>query len=311
MPSPWRNTQHARYLAGMVVAVCTGSMCQTSYSQALPEAQVVARRGNAEITVAEFQAKIRTLPPELRDGYVQDAERFSRMLDTMLLIEQSAHEAIAQGHDQGPQFAEDLELARLELISRQQIERHITLADMPNMERLAREQYLADPKPYTISGEMDLRHALIDTDGHDDAQAKARAEELRQRALKGEEFAALVAEYSDDQALKDRGGLLEKVDLSKLDAAFATAALKLTKAGDVSDVVRSRFGYHVIRIERKTDARVQPFEAVKDQIVKQLKTDFIESEKGRYLSGFSKQKFELNGELVKHLVQSTRPSATP
>ena len=78
------------------------------------------------------------------------------------------------------------------------------------------------------------------------ADAKARAADVDAKAKAGEDFSALVDEYSDDPGAKDRQGSLGKFTRDKMDKAFSDAAFAL-RVGEVSDVVETKFGFHVIK----------------------------------------------------------------
>jgi hypothetical protein len=102
--------------------------------------------------------------------------------------------------------------------------------------------------------EISARHLLVSYKGglraspgigRSKLEAKARAEEAQKRAAAGEDFVALVKQYSDEPGAGDRGGDLGKFDRSSMVPAFANAAFAL-KVGEVSAVVETQFGFHVI-----------------------------------------------------------------
>lgn len=92
----------------------------------------------------------------------------------------------------------------------------------------------------------------------DTSQKRAKAEEILQRALAGDDFAALADEFSEDPGNnagedgKKRGGLYESVGLGRMVKPFEEAALALEPGQIAPNLVESDFGYHIIKLEKKT-----------------------------------------------------------
>jgi hypothetical protein len=103
--------------------------------------------------------------------------------------------------------------------------------------------------------EISARHLLVSYKGglraspgigRSKTEARARAEEAHKRAAAGEDFVALVKQYSDEPGAGERGGDLGKFERGSMVPAFANAAFAL-KVGEISAVVETQFGFHVIK----------------------------------------------------------------
>jgi len=105
--------------------------------------------------------------------------------------------------------------------------------------------------------EVRARHILVETED----EAKAVLAELK----KGTDFAELARLKSKDPGAASEGGDLGYFTKDQMVPEFAEAAYKLEK-GQLSEPVKSQFGWHVIRVEDKRDRVIPPFEQVKDQI---------------------------------------------
>lgn len=101
----------------------------------------------------------------------------------------------------------------------------------------------------TVVTENQVRHILIGTNpNRNDEQAEALAEDIRQRIAGGESFAELAQQYSDDDGSALDGGELGWVRPGQMVPAFEDAVSDMD-VGELSQPVRSRFGYHVIELE--------------------------------------------------------------
>lgn len=153
-------------------------------------------------------------------------------------------------------------------------------AEFQTPERVAASHILVAARPSVVESRLrderglageELRRA-VDAEV---ARRRALAEELRRRARAAagasaaEEFAALARQHSDDAATRERGGALGLFRRGAHAGAFDDAAFAL-KEGEVSAVVRTDFGFHLIRLERREPARALTFEEAAPEIRRRL-----------------------------------------
>ncbi len=127
-------------------------------------------------------------------------------------------------------------------------------ADPPKAATVIRQQADNGTNSENLPTEISASHLLVQYAGSQSAksavvrskeQARGRAEEALKRARGGEEFAALVKEYSDEPGAAERAGALGRFPHHAMVKPFADAAFHL-KVGEISNVVESPFGFHVI-----------------------------------------------------------------
>jgi peptidyl-prolyl cis-trans isomerase C len=120
-----------------------------------------------------------------------------------------------------------------------------------------------------------LRHILIrvapNATADDKAKAKAKIDDLLKRAQGGEDFAKLASENSEDPGSKVQGGDLSWVVPGQMVPPFDKAGFALTKPNEISPVVETQFGYHIIQLLERQPASAVPFEEAKGRITQMLK----------------------------------------
>lgn len=141
-------------------------------------------------------------------------------------------------------------------------------------EEIQKEYEASRAVRYTRPEEVHARHILLRVPQNAGAQQRAevreRARQILERLRQGEDFAALATRYSEDPATKDQGGDLGFFPRGRMEENFERAAFGL-EPGGVSDLVETRYGIHIVRVEEKRPERVLPLEEVRDEIVSRLK----------------------------------------
>jgi peptidyl-prolyl cis-trans isomerase D len=124
-----------------------------------------------------------------------------------------------------------------------------------------------------------ISHILIPVEGQDEAAnqaALAKASALRERLAKGEDFAKLAQEASGDPISAKQGGDLGFMDKTAMEEGFAKAVAAL-KAGEVSEPVKTAFGYHLIKLTELVPAQLKSFDEVKDELRKSAQRNAAEN----------------------------------
>jgi peptidyl-prolyl cis-trans isomerase D len=117
-----------------------------------------------------------------------------------------------------------------------------------------------------------VAHILIEF-GDDETKAKVETETLLAKIKAGEDFATLAKEHSADTFSGENGGDLDWIDAGVMDTAFDDAVFALSGIGSVSDVVKTDFGYHIIKLTDYKAEKVQSLAEVRDNIVSKVKNE--------------------------------------
>ncbi len=155
-------------------------------------------------------------------------------------------------------------------------EAHKNDQDFQLPERVTASHILIEARPNLIAQELkqerNLSGAQLDAAVREEVdRRRARAEELRRKASSGADFAALARAASDDAATRNQGGDLGTFPRNSHTRAFDDAAFAL-KPGEVSAVVQTDFGFHIIKVFKHEEARAQTLEEAAPEILKRIKS---------------------------------------
>lgn len=122
------------------------------------------------------------------------------------------------------------------------------------------EQKTKSPERFAQTEKRRVRHILFQvTEPKDDAAARVKAEGILKRAKAGEDFSKLAKEFSDDTGSAQQGGDLGWSERKVWVAPFADAAFKM-QVGDISGIVKTQFGYHILKLDGIEPSAVKTFE---------------------------------------------------
>lgn len=249
--------------------------------------------GLGSISHDEVRMELDGAPPEIRAA--MSNEQMSRFIGRVLTERRMAEAARTAGLADSPRVQASILRATREILARVYIDAELdkAAASLPDLTELARERYMVNRGVYVVNEAVRVSHILFAVNedaGKDDAVAKMRAEEVLKRLRAGADFAELAKEYSDDTGSKRAGGELPGwSDKGRFVAPFEEAAYAL-KTGAISDPVRTRFGYHIIKLHEKREARQQTFEEVKDKLVADVRKELLGNKRQELVTKFQGDK---------------------
>ncbi len=128
--------------------------------------------------------------------------------------------------------------------------------------------YQQNIQQYEVPDRVHVEHILLTTVGKTDAEVaevKKQAESILAQVKKGANFEDLAKKYSDDPGSKAKGGDLGWLVHGQTVPEFDKAAFNTPK-GEISDLVKTQYGFHIIKVLDKENAHTKPFDEVKDSI---------------------------------------------
>lgn len=154
-----------------------------------------------------------------------------------------------------------------------------------------KKYYKNNTKEFATPAKVKARHILIksqsDASESDQKEAKDKIEAAQKRLEDGEKFAKVAKDVSEGPSSK-KGGDLGFFSKGRMVKGFEDAAFGL-EPGEVSDVVKTRFGYHLIKVEDKKPASQKSFEEVKGNLKKKMKNERVKKEMDSYLKNLKKE----------------------
>ena len=246
------------------IALCLALVvgCQSKSSQEGKKGssggQTVAEVNGAAITTTDFKKEAENLPPYLRP-MAETPEGKKELLDTMIIREIIMQQAQKEGIDKSPAVTDKLEELKKRVIVEAYLKKK--LEEQANITDADLQKYYDQNKDKFQTGDqVRASHILVKTE--------KEAQDILGQIKKGGNFEELAKKYSIDSA-KAMGGDLGWFSKGSMIPDFEKVAFGM-KVGDISDVVKTQFGYHIIKLTGKRPAGIRTFAEAKDQIKAKL-----------------------------------------
>lgn len=246
------------------IALCLALLigCQTKSAQEgnkpRKEGQTVAEVNGSVITTADFKKEVETLPPYLRP-MTETPEGKKELLDTMIIREIIMQQAQKDGLDKSQAVTDKLEELKKRVVVEAFLKKKIE--DQANISDADLQKFYDQNKDKFNSGDqVRASHILV--------KSENEAQDILGQIKKGANFEALAKKNSVDSA-GAKGGDLGWFGKGSMIPEFEKVVFSL-KEGELSGVVKTQFGYHIIKLTGKRPAGIRSFAEAKEQIKAKL-----------------------------------------
>lgn len=237
---------------------------------------VLGKVGDFVLREADLDRIIASQSPAVQKRFQDNQQQRTALVREILTKKAVVARARKEGFDKKPEIKEQLGYVYDNFISQEYLVKVVTAGVNVSEEDL-KKFYRENEKDFLIPEQIRVRHILVaslaDAKAEEKEKARVKAEAVLQRLNKGEDFAKLAAEVSEDQNSAQKGGELAPITPGKTNSDdFEKAAFAL-KPGEVSGVVSTSYGYHIIRLDERQEKRTAPFSEARDYIYSLLKSE--------------------------------------
>ncbi len=262
----------------------------------------IAKVDGSTITEKNFRDEFSRLP-EWAKGRFQSKEGKKEFLNDLVKKELLYNKAKDMGLQKDKELEEKIEeFKKMWLITtllKKEVEEKAKITD----EKELKEFYDKNPQEFMGGAEIKSSHILVATE--------AEAKDIHEKIKKGEDFAKLAKKVSKDQGSANRGGDLGFFKRGMMVPEFEQVAFSL-KPGEVSSPVKSRFGFHIIKVTDKKEGTKLEFEQVKEAIKRRITTEKQKALFEIFVESLKKDsKIEIDEKLLDSVSLEAKPVPPP
>ncbi|MEP0202301.1 MAG: peptidylprolyl isomerase [Halioglobus sp.] len=246
------------------------------------EQQPVVSEDGVEITYDELQFMLSKTDRDMRQSAANDLGTRFEILNIFMVNKKMARDAERMSPESAGDRYWDMQLQIRALQRKIALDNYLATQKQPDVAALAQERYKTQKDKYALVPERRLTsHILLACEkGCDGEERRREMEAILTKLGDGEDFAELARRYSDDPGSKNKGGRLDTwIDPSakgRLVKQYLDAAFKLTEEGELSNIVTSRYGFHIIRLDKLEPPSHLPLEQVRPRIERAIESEWRE-----------------------------------
>jgi len=285
-----KQIQFKNFIAIFFVAVMIALIPLVSFAKDKKEDKLLAVVGNKKIMQSDLSAKIEMMPQQFKAQYASDEGR-KNLLDQFVKYTLLAQEARSLGIDKKEEVVKKVDEIVNNIIVQELTRQEVT--DKVNLTDKELEKYYnSNIEKFTVQEKINAAFIFIESK-EGSAEKKKKAEMVLGRLKKGEKIEDLAEQFSDDRRTKKRGGATGYFEKGRRVNTYGQVfedKLFSLKKGELSDVIKSKGGFYIIKLVDKRAEKKQTMDEVKPRIErtlmqtmqKELYDEYLESLKKKY-----------------------------
>ena len=245
------------------------------------------------MTKDDIEKELQGMPEAVREAFLQDSSQFMRFLEDMANKEALYQEAVKKGIDKDSALQKKLEYYKkitiIQMLLEKELSQKVKVSDSE-----IKEYYKKNMGELASPEEIRLSHIMT--------KSEAAIKRAQERIKNGEDFAKVAKELSEDKQSAAQGGDIGSFEHGKMPPEFNNA-VKTLKKGDMSQPVKTEFGYHIIKVTDRKKGTIADLSNIKEDIRRVLLQDKQKEILDKYLQDIKKMyKVEINkAEVDKYL----------
>ena len=273
----------------------------TVYGQS--DEEILAKRGDGIVIQKSFTARANKIPADIRHATLRDRNRLNDVINNLLLRAQLAADARKAGFGSEAVIKERMRLAAEAELGEAWLQHYVEMQPAADYEALAREYYQLNQDKILTPAKIDVSHILISAKQHPEEEALELATKIkRQLDTNPASFDDLVTQYSEDPSASSNHGKFTGIGRGDMVKQFEVAAFALEE-NEISEPVRTKYGFHIIRLDAHIPQEKRPFKEVREQLLEAERKRHNDRIRQNYLSGLTSQDVVLTEEALNELVK--------
>lgn len=253
------------------------------------------------ITMEQFSAELDKIPTNMKMLVVSQSGKrnfLDRLVVKKLLLKEAKKDNIEKNKEFQDRLADIKDQLIIESLLKKKVQLNLNLTDED-----LKKYYDTNREQFKREQEIETSQIVLKTE--------QEAKEIQGRLIKGESFEELARTYSIDPGAKSTGGKIGYHPKGTLIPEYEQAAFKLTKVGQLSPIVKTQLGYHIIRLEGTKAPSYVPFDEVKEFIKQKMGQEKQAEVLEKYIAELKKNaKITINEDLLKEEKKPAEPPKT-